>query len=78
MTNGRADRAAEFQRRGVAAALMDDIERAHADQRLFVSTNESNTPMRDLLTALGYAPAGQVDRLDPGDPELFFVRLPAR
>lgn len=70
--------AAAFQRRGVASALMADIEQAHIDQRLFVSTNESNTPMRDLLVARGYTPAGQVDHLDPGDPELFFVRLPAR
>lgn len=67
---------ARLQRRGVASALLDEIERAHADQKLFVSTNESNTVMRALLPARGYLPAGQVDHLDPGDPELFFVRLP--
>lgn len=64
------------QRRGVASAMLDEIERAHADQKLFVSTNLSNTVMRALLPARGYLPAGQVDHLDPGDPELFFVRLP--
>lgn len=68
--------AAGFQRRGVASALMAKIEQDHLDQRLFVSTNESNTVMRDMLTARGYEPAGQVDHLDPGDPELFFVRRP--
>lgn len=68
--------ATSFQRRGVASALMAKIEQAHLHQRLFVSTNESNAAMRDLLTARGYAPAGQVDHLDPGDLELFFVRLP--
>ena len=67
---------ARFQRRGVASALLDEIERAHAAQKLFVSTNVSNTVMRALLPARGYLPAGQVDHLDPGDPELFFVRLP--
>lgn len=66
----------DLRRRGVAGALLDEIERMHADQKLFVSTNVSNTIMRALLPARGYLPAGQVDHLDPGDPELFFVRLP--
>ena len=65
-----------FQRRGVAGALLDEIEREHAGEKLFVSTNVSNAIMRALLLARGYLPAGQVDHLDPGDPELFFVRLP--
>lgn len=66
-----------YRRRGVASALLDAIETAHAGQKLFVSTNVSNAVMRALLPARGYLPAGQVDHLDPGDPELFFVRLPA-
>jgi ribosomal protein S18 acetylase RimI-like enzyme len=66
-----------FRRRGVASALMSELERAYADRKLFVSTNVSNAPMRRLLEARGYLPAGQVDHLDPGDPELFYVRLPA-
>lgn len=65
-----------FRRRGVASALLGEIEAIHAVQKLFVSTNVSNTVMRDLLSVRGYLPAGQVDHLDPGDPELFFVRLP--
>jgi GNAT superfamily N-acetyltransferase len=65
-----------FRRRGVANALLDAVEAAHAAQKLFVSTNVSNAVMRALLPARGYLPAGQVDHLDPGDPELFFVRLP--
>jgi GNAT superfamily N-acetyltransferase len=67
---------ARLQRRGVASALLDEIEREHAARKLFVSTNVSNAVMRALLPARGYLPAGQVDHLDPGDPELFFVRLP--
>ena len=65
-----------FRRRGVASALLDAVEAAHAGQKLFVSTNLSNAVMRALLPLRGYLPAGQVDHLDPGDPELFFVRLP--
>lgn len=65
------------RRRGVAAALLTEIERLHAGRKLFVSTNVSNTVMRGLLARRGYLSSGQVDNLDPGDPELFFVRLPA-
>jgi hypothetical protein len=68
--------AGTVRRRGVASALMAVIEMTHAGRKIFVSTNRSNTVMQALLTARGYAPAGQVDHLDPGDPELFFVRLP--
>lgn len=65
------------RRRGVAAALLTEIERVHAGQKLFVSTNLSNTVMQGLLSRRGYLPSGRVDNLDPDDPELFFVRLPA-
>lgn len=68
--------AERFRRKGLASALMGELERAYADRKLFVSTNVSNAPMRALLTARGYLFAGQVDHLDPGDPELFYVRLP--
>ncbi|MDP3853585.1 GNAT family N-acetyltransferase [Phenylobacterium sp.] len=65
------------RRQGVASALMAEIERVHAGLKLFVSTNVSNTVMQDLLARRGYLPSGRVDNLDPGDPELFYVRLPA-
>lgn len=65
-----------LRRRGVASALMAVIEMTDAGRKIFVSTNRSNAAMQALLTARGYVPAGQVDHLDPGDPELFFVRLP--
>lgn len=65
-----------FRRRGVASAMMATIELMHAGRKIFVSTNQSNTTMQTLLRARGYVAAGQVDHLDPGDPELFFVKLP--
>ena len=65
------------RRRGVASALMAEFERAHAGQKLFVSTNVSNARMRALLVGRGYVLSGQVDNVDPGDPELFFARLAA-
>lgn len=67
-----------FRRRGIASALLDDIEEAYRGRKLFVSTNSSNLAMQGVLSARGYVASGQVDNLDAGDPELFFVRLPAR
>jgi GNAT superfamily N-acetyltransferase len=65
---------AEPQRsRGVASALMANIEIGFEGDRMFVSTNESNQTMRELLVKRGYRVSGMVENLDPGDPELFFV-----
>jgi hypothetical protein len=45
--------------------------------RVFVSTNESNTPMRDLLHAEGWTSSGVLTGLDEGDPEhVFFHDAP--
>jgi hypothetical protein len=35
----------------------------------------SNTPMRELLSQLGYQSSGVVENLDPGDPELIFMKI---
>ena len=64
-----------YRRGGVGRALMDRPERVHDRDRMFTSTNESNLPMRALLAQAGWRPAGVVNYLDPGDPELIFVKL---
>jgi GNAT superfamily N-acetyltransferase len=66
------------RRKGVASALMGHWEATGGGRKLFVSTNRSNTVMQAVLAARGYVFAGEVDHLDEGDPELFFVRLPAK
>jgi GNAT superfamily N-acetyltransferase len=66
------------RRKGVASALMAHWEAEAAGRKLFVSTNRSNAAMQALLSARGYVFAGEVDHLDEGDPELFFVRPPAQ
>jgi GNAT superfamily N-acetyltransferase len=63
------------RRGGVGRALMDHCEASHDTDRMFTSTNESNLPMRALLAKAGWRPAGVVNYLDPGDPELIFVKL---
>jgi len=45
---------------------------------VFVSTNESNAPMRELLRSEGWRPSGVLTGLDEGDPEhVFFHDVPS-
>jgi len=45
--------------------------------RVFVSTNESNAPMRELLRHAGRTASGVLTGLDEGDPEhVFFHDVP--
>jgi GNAT superfamily N-acetyltransferase len=63
------------RRKGAGGAILAAIERARHRDRLFTSTNESNAPMRALLERRGYQPSGTIANLDPGDPELVFVKF---
>ena len=64
----------DHRRQGVGAALVRACEAECAAPKLFVSTNESNAPMRALLAKLDYEPSGRVENLDEGDPEIIFVK----
>lgn len=67
--------APEARRKGIGDAMLETIERARRADRLFTSTNESNAAMRGLLAKRGYEPSGTILNLDPGDPELVFVKF---
>jgi RimJ/RimL family protein N-acetyltransferase len=41
---------------------------------LFTSTNESNRQMQHVLARLGYERCGIIHNLDPGDPEIVYVK----
>ena len=62
------------RRTGLGETLVVAFDAARRTDRLFISTNESNAPMRALLAKLGYAASGMILNLDPGDPELVFVK----
>lgn len=62
------------RRRGVGTALMTAIEGRCIAEKLFVSTNQSNTSMQALLTSRGYQSSGVVENLDEGDPELIYLK----
>jgi GNAT superfamily N-acetyltransferase len=63
------------RRRGIGRALIEHcIALVPQDNKLWTSTNESNTPMRTLLPNLGFVCTGQFEGLDVGDPELIYLR----
>jgi GNAT superfamily N-acetyltransferase len=69
--------AARWRRQGLGRALMRAAVRTASTSRVFVSTNESNTPMRELLRSEGWRPSGVLTGLDEGDPEhVFFHDVP--
>ena len=66
--------AAAQRRHGVGGALLRALVRRCTMPKLFTSTNASNLPMQRLLTRSGFERSGIVHNLDPGDPELVYVR----
>ena len=65
------------RRQGIGRDLMQAALQNASTSRMFTSTNESNTPMRELLRSEGWSPSGVLTGLDEGDPEhVFFHDAP--
>jgi ribosomal protein S18 acetylase RimI-like enzyme len=62
------------RRQGIALMLLDHCEAAHTDDRIFVSTSASNTAANALFARAGFQGSGIVYNIDPGDPELVYVK----
>ena len=67
--------AEDARRAGIGEALLAKCEADHHADRIFTSTNESNAPMRRLLAKADWSVSGVIENLDPGDPELVFVKF---
>ena len=65
---------ADSRRHGVGAELIKSLEARCVTQKLFTSTNDSNQPMKALLSQLGFDPSGIIHNLDPGDPEIVYFK----
>ena len=64
-----------LRRQGIGRALVQHcITIVPAGEKLWTSTNQSNTPMQALLPPLGFVHAGTIEGLDEGDPELIYLR----
>ena len=48
--------------------------KTQASGEVWTSTNRSNRPIQQLLRKRGFVQRGRVTALDPGDPELFYVK----
>jgi GNAT superfamily N-acetyltransferase len=66
--------AVPWRRRGIGTQLLNAAAGRAATDVLFTSTNESNQPMRVLLSREGWLVSGTLDGLDDGDPEIVFYR----
>jgi GNAT superfamily N-acetyltransferase len=60
--------------RRIGELLLAAIEETCDTAKLFVTTNLSNHRMQRLLSRVGYSACGFIDELDPGDPELVYVK----
>jgi GNAT superfamily N-acetyltransferase len=62
------------RRRGVGRAMVRFFTARCRSEKVWISTNLSNTRMQQLIASEGFRMAGFVEGLDPGDPELVFSK----
>jgi ribosomal protein S18 acetylase RimI-like enzyme len=58
----------------IGEQLLRALEEVCDTPKLFCTTNVSNHRMQRLLSRLGFAACGFIEELDPGDPELVYVK----
>ncbi len=63
-----------FQRRGIGRALVDYASGLWPRDPVWSSINQSNTAMQALFLSAGFKQCGVIENLDPGDPELIYMR----
>lgn len=62
------------RRQGIGGQLLEAALGWGTTSRVFISTNESNAPMRALLARQHWTFSGTLTGIDEGDPELVFWR----
>lgn len=63
-----------YRGEGLGPKLIEALELQSKSASLFTSTNQSNLHMLHVLEGLGYERSGIIHNLDPGDPELVYVK----
>jgi len=61
--------------KGIGGQAINLICRQSKTNKVFTSTNSSNTPMQKALNKVGFSFAGKINGLDEGDPELFYFKV---
>ena len=54
--------------------LLSHVEQHVQTEKFFITTNLSNHRTQKLMLRMQYVGCGYIDQLDPGDPELVFVK----
>ena len=67
----------QYRRNQLAGMLLQTTEQCAVSDRVFSSTNVSNVAMQAVFERYGWRRCGHIDELDPGDPELVYVKFPA-
>lgn len=64
----------KYRGRGIGGQAIDLICKQSKTNKVFTSTNNSNTQMQKALNKVGFSFAGKINGLDEGDPELFYYK----
>ncbi|MFV1884934.1 MAG: GNAT family N-acetyltransferase [Balneola sp.] len=64
----------EYRGKGIAGKVFDIICEHCTSDKVFTSTNRSNTQMQRALAKADFSFAGELKGLDDGDPELFYYK----
>ena len=64
----------KYRGKGIGGQVIDLICKQCKTNKVFTSTNSSNTQMQKALSKVGFSFAGKINGLDDGDPELFYYK----
>ena len=66
--------AEKYRGKGIGGQVLNLIGKQCNTQKIFTSTNSSNSRMQKALSKAGFSFAGKIIGLDEGDPELFYYK----
>ncbi|MCG9537495.1 GNAT family N-acetyltransferase [Providencia huaxiensis] len=66
----------QYRRQGLGLTLINKLKMQSKSQKIFTSTNQSNTATQHLLIKAGFIPSGYIENLDDNDPELIYCYIP--
>lgn len=65
-----------YRRQGLGLILINKLKLQSKTQKIFTSTNQSNTATQQLLIKAGFISSGYIENLDDNDPELIYCYIP--
>jgi RimJ/RimL family protein N-acetyltransferase len=65
----------KYRGKGIGEQAINLVCKQSKTNKVFTSTNSSNTPMQKTLNKVGFSFAGEIIGLDEGDLELFYYKV---